>query len=78
MAHRVSFPAPTSLAADTDFDSLSSALGFIILSVTLLVRQRQRRDPSQHAAKTLPREMPFGQQHPVIARMFHQPSAGLY
>ncbi len=43
---------------------------------SLPVRQRQRRDPSQHAAKTLPREMPFGQQQPATTRMFHQSSAG--
>src|SRR5713101_5178880 len=42
ITHRVSFPEPSSLAADTDFHSLSSAVEFTLLSVPLLVRQRQR------------------------------------
>ena len=44
MTPRACFPLPASLAADTDFHSLSSALGFTVLSVSLLVRQGQRRD----------------------------------
>src|SRR3990172_652089 len=69
MTHRVSFPAPTSLAADTDFHSLSSALGFTVLSVSLLVRQGQRRDHSQHASEQPPSQVPLGQQQPVIAQI---------
>jgi len=64
-------------AADTDLHSLSSALGFTVLSVSLLVRQGQRRDHSQHASEQPPSQMPLGQQQPVLARMFHQPSARL-
>jgi hypothetical protein len=45
---------------------------------SLAVRQQKRRDPSQHAGKTLPRELPFRQQQSVIARMSHQPIAGLH
>jgi hypothetical protein len=45
------------------------------LSWSLPVRHRQRRDPSQHPAKTLLREMSFRQQQPVMARVFDQPSA---
>jgi hypothetical protein len=37
MTHRVSFPPPTSLAADTDSHSPSSALRFTMLSVSLTV-----------------------------------------
>ena len=51
---------------------------FAFCPALLTVRQRQPRDHSQHAAKTLPREVPFGQEQPIVARMFNQPSAGLH
>ena len=50
---------------------------FAVSPGSLPVRLR-RRNPSQPAGKTLPREMPLGQQQPVMARMFYQPSSGLH
>ena len=41
-------------------------------------RRRQRRDLPQHAGKQPPRQMPLGQQQPVVARMLDQPPAGFY
>lgn len=71
-------PSPC-LSADTCAPGrLLSRLTFISASLAVRQRPRQRSDHSQHAAKTLPREMPFGQKQPVIARMFHQPSARLH
>src|SRR5207244_6356663 len=50
-------------------DDLVTGVQTCALPISLPVRRRQRSDPSQHAAKTLPRQMPFGQQQPVIARV---------
>jgi len=46
------------------------------LALTLSRRRRQRRDLPQHAGKQPPRQMPFGQQQPVVARMLDETSAG--
>jgi hypothetical protein len=40
--------------------------------------RRQHRDLPQHAGKQPPRQMPFGQQQPVVARMLDEPSTGLH
>src|SRR5664279_2069325 len=41
-------------------------------------RKRQHGDPPHHAPKEPPRQMALRQQKPVVAGMFHQPSAGLH
>ncbi len=54
---------------------MASERSFAFCPGSLTVRQRRRRDHSQHAAEQPPTQMSFGQQKPIIARMPHQPTA---
>ena len=71
------FPPPPSLPPDTSPHRMTSERSIRCPSwfVTRSATEAPRRFP--RAAKTRSRELPFGQQHPVIARMFHKSSAGL-
>jgi len=41
-------------------------------------QQPQHRDPAQHVAEQRPGQVTPGEQQPVVARMFDEPSPGLY
>jgi hypothetical protein len=65
LAGLVWFSPPANFAANTSHHWMTFERSIRWLS-WFATRQRQPRDPSQHAAKTLPRELPFGQQQSII------------
>ena len=59
-------------------DPPPSAPDFAAAIGVLPARHRQRPDPPQHLAKQPPRQMTLRQEQPIIAGMFHQPTARLH
>jgi hypothetical protein len=69
---------PTCLAANTRPQWMRCGRWVSPSPRSLAVRHGQCRDHPHHAAEQPSVQVPRGQQQPVIARMFHQPSAGLH
>jgi hypothetical protein len=72
---------PALIACSISFSDTGASRRFVNFFTTLesgLPRgDRQPHDPTEHGPKQPPRQMTLRQEQPIIAGMFHQPTARL-